>query len=44
MVSVSEVAYTYNNDSYTFWVYGDENEVYEEDYPLKRCCGLCTIS
>ncbi|XP_065910463.1 protein SSUH2 homolog isoform X2 [Dysidea avara] len=44
MVPVSEVAYTYNNDSYTFWVYGDENEVYEDDYPLRRCCGLCTIS
>jgi len=42
MVPVSEVAYTYNNNSYTFWVYGDENKVYEEDYPLKCCCG-CTI-
>jgi len=42
IVPVTEVTYTYSNDSYTFWVYGDENEVYEEDYPLKRC-GICNI-
>ncbi|XP_065910821.1 protein SSUH2 homolog [Dysidea avara] len=43
MVPVSEIAYSYNNNNYKFWVYGDENRVYEEDYPLKCCCGLCAI-
>ena len=43
MVPVSEVDYSYNNKNYTFWVYGEENRVYEEDYPLKCCCGMCTV-
>lgn len=43
MVPVSEVDYSYNNKNYTFWVYGEENRVYEEDYPLKCCCGICTV-
>ena len=43
MVPVSQVDYTYNDKQYTFWVYGDENRVYEEDYPLKCCCVICTI-
>jgi len=41
-VPVTSVAYTFKEESSTFYVYGMERKVYSPDYP-HRCCWGCNI-
>lgn len=41
-VPVTEVAYTWDDVSTRYWVYGNERRVYAPDYPQQCCCG-CSV-
>ncbi len=42
LVPVSEARCDYKGKNFSFWVYGEDNNVHAPDYPQQMCMG-CTI-
>ncbi|XP_029457310.1 protein SSUH2 homolog isoform X2 [Rhinatrema bivittatum] len=39
-IPLTKVDYEWSGRQYTYFVYGEENSVYTEDYPAKCCCSV----
>ncbi|XP_074861403.1 protein SSUH2 homolog [Carettochelys insculpta] len=40
LIPVTKVEYEWQGKLYSYYVYGDENKVYAENYPKKCCCSI----
>ncbi|XP_013909239.1 PREDICTED: protein SSUH2 homolog [Thamnophis sirtalis] len=40
LVPLTKVKYEWKGKPYSFYVFGNENKVYSEDYPAKCCCSI----
>nr|XP_033782002.1 protein SSUH2 homolog [Geotrypetes seraphini] len=40
LIPLTKVDYEWKGMQYTFFVYGEENSVYTDDYPAKCCCSV----
>uniref|UniRef100_K7FHA9 Uncharacterized protein n=1 Tax=Pelodiscus sinensis TaxID=13735 RepID=K7FHA9_PELSI len=40
LIPLTKVEYEWQGKLYSYYVYGDENRVYTENYPKKCCCSI----